>query len=408
MKAADRLKSQHSLPGSASIFVVIFTMLIISTIVVGFTGIMLREQSQASDMDLSKSAYDSALAGVEDAKRAVNKFIKGCGPGGTASSSDCATWKNAFSQCNSNRVIVYGVSDTGETKISTSTGPGAGAQLELNRAYTCVKTTMETPDYIGSELPDGQQAFIPLRSAGSFNTVKISWFSRENINRELTGVNRDRVNLLAPSTVTPEFPYNTPANWPSNRPPVLRAQYIQTPATFSLTDFDETSTDGLESNTNSVFMYPVSGSASNDQSIADVAARFDNTVEPWQVSCRLTVTDNGYACSATLSVPSPLGGGAVNNAYLVLKPFYNLTDYKIELLNGATIVNFNGVQPQVDSTGRANDIFRRVAARIEPVTGASAMPVAAVETSGNFCKTFAVTDQAAGYSDGACNPNEGL
>ena len=50
--------------GAASIFLVIFTMLIITTIVLGFTNIILRDQSQASNVDMSKSAYDSSLAGV--------------------------------------------------------------------------------------------------------------------------------------------------------------------------------------------------------------------------------------------------------------------------------------------------------------------------------------------------------
>lgn len=393
--------------GAASIFVVIFTMLIISTIVVGFTGIMLRDQSQASDMDLSKTAYDSALAGVEDAKRAVSKYFTSCGSGGSGSPSDCTSWRNAFLNCNSNSVILYGATGNEERVITTKAG--SANQIELNQAYTCVKTQLDTSDYLGKDLPDGQQVFIPLRGAGAFNTIKISWFSRDNINREVTGSNKDKVSLTPRSTTqSPELPYNTTTNWPTNRPPVLRAQYIQVPASFSLTDFDEPSTDGTQSNTNSLFMYPTDGTVDNVGALVDIAPRFDNTAEPWQVSCRSTVTDAGYACSASLEVPIPYGGGAASSAYLVLRPFYNLTDYKVELLNSGTVVNFTGVQPQVDSTGRANDIFRRVSARIEPISGGSLMPIGAVETAGNFCKTFSVTDKREGYDSGSCNPNEGF
>ena len=404
------LQQRDKQRGSASIFVVIFTMLIISTIVIGFTGIILRDQSEASDVDLSETAYDSALAGVEDAKRSVSKYLKYCGEGGTGSVSDCNTWRNAFTNCNANNVILYGSSSNQERLITTVSG--SSKQIELNQAYTCVKIAMDTPNYLGNDLPDGQQAFIPLRGTGDFSTIRISWFSRDNINRESSGSTADQVSLSAPvdETVTaPALPYNNTTNWPTNRPPVLRAQYIQVPNNFNLTDFDETSTDGLESNTNSLFMYPTRGSLANRGALSDIAPRFNNVATSWQVSCKNTVTDDSYACSAELTVPATYGGGNKASAYLVLRPFYNLTDYRIELLGaGGAIVNFSGVQPLVDSTGRANDIFRRVSARIETASGANVMPVGAVETTGNFCKTFSVTDDLSGYSSGGCDPNEGL
>ncbi len=402
-KKIQHLKNNQ---GAASIFLVIFTMLIITTIVLGFTGIMLRDQSQASDADLSKSAYDSSLAGVEDAKRAVSRYLQGCGPGGTATPAQCNIWRTAFPNCNSNSVIVFGASSTDNSERLITTSASSTAETDLDQAYTCVKTTLDTPDYIGS-INEDEQVLIPLRSVSDFNTIHISWFTRDNINREVAAADRDKVNLEMPfSGVSPELPYNNDNSWPKNRPPLLKAQYIQMPASFSLTDFDETSTDGTQSNTNSIFMYPIRGGGSsvNAAALVDVAPRYDSSVEPWQVSCKPTVTDSGYACSATLDVPPTLGGAAKSSAYLSLRPFYNLTNYKVELLNGGSVVNFSGVQPKVDSTGRANDIFRRVSARIEPANGASLMPLGAVETSGNFCKTFSVTDIPEGYNVGDCTP----
>ena len=407
MRKTQQSKYNH---GAASIFLVIFTMIIISTVVLGFTGIMLRDQSQASDMDLSKSAYDSALAGVEDAKRAITKYnLGGCtssGSNGPATVAQCNTWRAAFSRCNSNSVILYGASSSSNAERIITTSASSTAEIELNQAYTCVKTTLNTPDYVGT-LQEDEQILIPLQGVGAFNQVKISWFTRDNVNREIAQADRDKVSLESPFSglSSPELPYNNTANWPKNRPPLLKAQYIQVPASFSLTDFDEMSADGTKSNTNTIFMYPVSGSgtSTNDGDLISIAPRFDNTAEPWQVACRPTVSDDGYACNATLTIPPTLTG-TVNSAYLALRPFYNLTNYKVELLNSNAVVDFSGVQPKIDSTGRANDIFRRVAARVESANGASLMPLGAVETSGNFCKTFSVTDTAEGYNAGSCTP----
>ena len=54
--------------GAASLYVVIFATILFGVITLSFIRIILSESSQTSNDDLSQSAYDSALAGVEDAK----------------------------------------------------------------------------------------------------------------------------------------------------------------------------------------------------------------------------------------------------------------------------------------------------------------------------------------------------
>ena len=63
--------NRQSEKGMVSIIVVMFTSLLLIIISVGFVRLMSQEETQASDNNLSQSAYDSAVSGVEDAKSAL-------------------------------------------------------------------------------------------------------------------------------------------------------------------------------------------------------------------------------------------------------------------------------------------------------------------------------------------------
>ena len=69
--------SRLSKKGMVSITVVMFTSLLLIVVSVGFIRIMSQEENRASDNNLSQSAYDSAVSGVEDAKRVITACNNG-------------------------------------------------------------------------------------------------------------------------------------------------------------------------------------------------------------------------------------------------------------------------------------------------------------------------------------------
>jgi len=188
-------------------------------------------------------------------------------------------------------------------------------------------------------------------------------------------------------------------------PPVLRAQLIEFNSTstgFLLSDFDSGSRTGNGSN-NTLFLYPSSGVTSQtsfSQNIRPTSISSCSPGEPSQVSCSLpNLNMGGYACSATLTLPNKVHDND-HSAYLILKSFYRGSTFRVTLLSGGSnggVVQFDGVQPVIDSTGRANDLFRRVQARVLLKNPDFSFPQAEVDVTGNLCKNFKVTDKASDF-----------
>jgi hypothetical protein len=403
------MKSTSSIrqSGAVSIFVVVFAVLLMSVVTISFLRIMTNDQSQAANNDLSLSAYDSALAGVEDAKRALAKYQAIC----ISSPSDCATWKTNLSSSQCNRGIIYsavvgsGVG-SGEVKIQQSTTSGDQA---LDQAYTCVTMKLDTDDYVG-EVAQNESQLIPLvgQDGQTVSQVQIQWFSKENVSNEEGTVT---VGSVAAPKPLPQ--QNTSVNnWNVNAPPVLRTQFMQTAANeITLTDFDVM--EGTNSNSNTLFLYPSTNGGTTGAFVGrDVRSQKNNPEPqpkddavdtPLLARCDAKVSSGNYSCTMTLTIPEPIGAGGRGTAFLRLTPFYNKADFKVTLRNSAGgVINFNGVQPEVDATGRANNVYRRVGARVNLYDTSFPYPDATVDVGSNFCKDFGVTDDA--YIAGECNP----
>ncbi|MDB5163321.1 MAG: hypothetical protein JWN28_929 [Candidatus Saccharibacteria bacterium] len=409
--------------GAVSLFVVVFFMLLVTVVTVSFLRLMISDQQQASNNDLSQSAFDSAQAGVEDAKRALLKYKQDC----FVNRAGCSAAANAIStnECNGALTGISGNGATGpngktkEIMVQQST---SGSDAALDQAYTCVTISLMTADYTGN-LAGNQSQLVPLISGRAFDRVQVEWFSREDITASgptapvsLTGVSGTGQPLLAQG------------QWPVNRPPIIRSQLIQFARTFTMSDFDMVSGD--QSNSATMFLYPTSQLNIGDRAFTDYDQRKtdaaddpnkkDRITTPTAVSCESSLTDGGFACSSILLLPEAVGasGAGDRTAFLRLTPLYNATHFRVTLWNGpfdpddpidlnnpsSPAVSFKEVQPAIDSTGRANDVFRRVVSRVNLFDTTFPYPDATVNVTGDFCKDFSVTDIEYIPSTTTCNP----
>lgn len=383
--------------GAVSIFIVIFVTLLVSVVTVSFVRVMINEQQQATNSDLSRSAYDSAQAGVEDAKRALMQYKVVCTA--NPSSAECDKLKKAFyplsgsQKCNE---VVKTLTDINTTEDEIKVDSG-GSSNKYNQAYTCTLIDLNTNDYLG-QLSSDQSIIIPLSSVGNTSQVTIEWFSA----KDLTTVDAFKTNLITKADALLGKPLLQRADWKSNRPPIMRTQLIQFKSGFKLTDLNE-ETGGNVNVNRTLFLYPSgnSGSKASDSNALKFVddARRTATKSPNVVSCKGDISDGGYACTVTIDLPNQVGGGSGNTGYLRLTSLYNKSNYRVTL-PGTT---FDGVQPEIDSTGRADTLFRRVKSRVELVDTNFPFPEAAVDITGNLCKTFVITDNPDDYDGNGCN-----
>ena len=392
---------RHQSRGAVSIFVVIFSTLLITTIVLGFVKFMLQEQRQATAADLSQSALNSAQAGVEDAKRALVRYRNHCLNSTAAMTTDeCVKLDLALrNSSNCNTIQTAGIAGSPDDKEVVVRQTSSDADELLQQAYTCVKIQMNTTDYIG-QLPAGGSRMIPLKGTGDFNRVEIEWYSQADLKESSDSTEEQTVELSTDSSL-PKL-----ADWSRSRPALLRAQLIQFGTRFDLSDFDKT--DDGTSNTHTLFLNP-SEAGREQLSFADDARLSAITGSLQQVACDRNFStvsaDRMYACKATISLPNAVGQDDLKRtAYLRLNGLYNdRTSFRVQLARDDQRVTFNSVQPIVDSTGRANDLFRRVQSRVEIDNSTFPFPQSTLDLSGSLCKTFLVTDKASDYVEGRCS-----
>jgi hypothetical protein len=97
-------------------------------------------------------------------------------------------------------------------------------------------------------------------------------------------------------------------------------------------------------------------------------------------------------CNLTIS------GLSTNQYYMRVSSWYKDVSLQITATNGAGPVNLAGAQAVIDSTGKAQDVLRRIQVRV-PYAGSSKNLLSdmALESTDAICKRFSVMDGGGGH-----------
>jgi Flp pilus assembly protein TadG len=325
--------------GMVAITTTLVIMVLITLIVSSFTLVVRREQRQSLDKQLSTQAFYAAESGIQAAINAIDRKVV------DTDITECTGPNSFFEQTDSDGQV---------TDVAN----------QGNVSYSCVliDRTLATLNYGSIDPVDGTY-LIPIKPETNINTIKISWQNREAPD-----------NQFATGSLG-DFPQNPNAALPTGMPRV------------TLMRADATGRQDLIDKTKTAFLYPNTTGA---DSVNINSAGSDGSIVSGR--CDASKTNGDLFCSSELT-----GVASGNNEYyLAVRALYHPIKMQITAYNGVNEVALTDAQTEIDVTGRAADVLRRVQVRYsrgggsDGFTPARLVPGAALETTKGICKKFEV------------------
>lgn len=384
--------------GAASFYVVAFSTLVLMIIATSFAAIIISEVTRTMNDDLSQSAYDSAMAGIEDAKLAFHNY-QNClsqqndGNGGVT--ERCAEIMRLMNgddfdseECD---MVAKMIERRGEDGVIIEESNTNNVGNNMQQAYTCVTMTNKVSNYWSTLSSSNLVRVFKAKfddgvASSQVDRVKLSWFSEQD------AINGKKYNNFENNKVVFKKTMGIDSK-PASAPPTVSLAMIQTADTYTMSDFDVTK-DG-RTNRAMVYLVPTengsSGAEGNHNVAANniiTAAQFAKSNDKMLENVPFTVACNGteFACSATIELPKPIGGERNDDTFLfaIGLPYGEPnTEISLEFFGDgvqASCVDedncddasssdeplkLKDVQIAVDSTGKANDLYRRVSVRLD-------------------------------------------
>ncbi len=355
------LLDKHKDDGFASIIIAIVLVLVLSLVTVGFAELMRKETRSSLDRQLSTQAYFAAETGVNDAAKAIND-------GYSSAKTSCAPLTAPQ---------IGGAKYLTDNTISTAT----------NTSYTCL-TIDPAP-------------FKLVYGAIDFSQSKAVTITGVDPNNPAATVPIGSINISWKDTAAKGFVsggahnFETAAAWTYTG--LMRIGL--TP--LSLNAGKLTRADLID-NTATIFMYPNAKAGAGDKSIAayntapynsyvraDSGGIVDGNCNPGSqpLFCNVTITGLDKV-SYLLDMRSIYSPNTVNVTA------YDSSKKPIRIKNAQTLV---------DSTGKSQDVLRRIQVRI-PSHPEFFHSDFSLESAGDICKQMRLyPDPSVGISDNICD-----
>lgn len=298
--------------GVVAIIVTVFFMMVLTLIVLAFSQAARREQRQSLDNQLQKQAFYAAESGINDAKYKIDNNIS---PYNAPKKTDCAD-------------------STDKVNLTT----------DGLISYSCVLYNKTPSDVSLQDVGTSQSETVSLKtSTSTLKDATITW-------RDASGGSDTSFTGCPAATETTFSPATTPpANCDAGMLKVV------------LMPFEGGATRGsLVSKSFTVFLRPVSTGGQSTVAYAaygdeaSAAKKFQGQIIP--VSC----TDHAV-CSLTITgLPNVAG----TENYINLRSIDKANSIKIAgTTYGGTAAEFTEAQVEIDVTGKANDVLRRLQVR---------------------------------------------
>lgn len=367
--------------GAASFYIVAISTLILVIVVASFATLIVSQMERTSNADLSQSAYDAAMAGVEDAKLAYLNYKNCKAAGYTAASSvtDGEPWNDDRDACSH---ILYYMNNPdcdmvakmlGRTVNTTEgTAVDEGVRNNMQQYYTCVKINNQPQDQTKNLQPYETAVFKPVFASGSaseIKKIKVRWGGNSN----------------------------------------LSVTILQAPSGFNFDDFTFPSLNGdNETGTNLGTVFLTSGDTEGDGSVSEdiVMKSNDKTVTHSygleEIGNKVYSAKCVDECVATISLPNLYGEGNRDRANGLFEIAIMSFDSSSNSEEPVSISYLNGddepvsIENQfvVDSTGRANDLYKRVKVTLDAEgQGDLAIGGPLILGDGGLVKNFLVTTE---------------
>lgn len=334
-----RSAQQHDERGAAAIVITMVIMVVIALVVLGFASVSRREQRQALDAQLQTQAFYAAESGINDAKKIINDTIS---TGVSLQKDDCSSGGPAYSS------LLTGSPLTG----SPTSDDGV--------MYTCVLVNDKPDSLVNNSVTDSVGWVVPVNTVRTDGTPEtptdftVSW-------RPAT--------QPSGSADCSSIGNGTRFNPTAQRPclyPVLRIDLVNVNGRII-------NSSGANGQLTTFYMQPNIGSTDSFVYALSVDGR--------AVVGRVGCASDYSGCRATIT------GALTSGMAMRVTSLYGASSVTIESSRNGSALRFSGGQIIIDSTGRAQDVLRRIQVRI-PVDAGAYTPAYALQSGMSICKRF--------------------